>query len=81
MKNIITKVTATVLTTILLLSNLLVLGEVTAYGGELEDQDSKTNNSKVEFNSYFEGNTHGGIFKSTDSGKIYLNLKVKDEDY
>lgn len=81
MKNIITKVTATVLTTILLLSNLLVLGEVTAYGGELEDQDSKTNNSKVEFNSYFEGNTHGGVFKSTDSGKIYLNLKVKDEGY
>ena len=81
MKNIITKVTATVLTTILLLSNLLVLGEVTAYGGELEEQDSKTNNSKVEFNSYFEDNTHGKVFKSTDNGKMYLSLKVKDEGY
>ena len=79
MGKIVTKATSAIITAILVLSNLLVLGgEVIAYGGELEKQDVKTNNSKVEFNSYFEGGMHGKEFNATEEGKIYLNLKVKD---
>ena len=82
MGKIVTKATSAIITAILVLSNLLVLGgEVIAYGGELEKQDVKTNNSKVEFNSYFEGGMHGKEFNATEEGKIYLNLKVKDEGY
>ena len=82
MGKIVTKATSAIITAILVLSNLLVLGgEVIAYGGELEKQDAKTNNSKVEFNSYFEGGMHGKEFNATEEGKIYLNLKVKDEGY
>ena len=82
MGKILTKVTSAIITAILVFSNLLVLGgEVVAYGGELEDQNAKTNNSKVEFNSYFEGGVHGKEFNATEEGKIYLNLKVKDEGY
>ena len=82
MGKIVTKVTSAIITTILVFSNLLVLGgEVIAYGGELENQNTKTNNSKVEFNSYFEGGVHGKEFKTAEEGRIYLNLKVKDEGY
>lgn len=82
MGKIITKVTSAIITTILVFSNLLVLGgEVIAYGGELEEQNTKTNNSKVEFNSYFDDGVHGKEFKTTEDGKIYLNLKVKEEGY
>lgn len=82
MGKIVTKVTSAIITAILVFSNLLVLGgEVIAYGGELENQNAKTNNSKVEFNSYFEGGMHGKEFNATEEGKIYLNLKVKDEGY
>ena len=60
MGKVITKVTSAIITTILVFSNLLVLGgEVIAYGGELEEQNTKTNNSKVEFNSYFDDGVHG----------------------
>ena len=82
MQKILTKVTSAIITAVLIFSNLLVLGgEVIAYGGELEEQNAKTNNSKVEFDSYFEGGMHGKEFKTTDEGKLYLNLKVKDEGY
>ena len=82
MGKVITKVTSAIITTILVFSNLLVLGgEVIAYGGELEEQNTKTNNSKVEFNSYFDDGGHGKEFKTTEDGKIYLNLKVKEEGY
>lgn len=82
MEKIVTKVTSAIITAVLVFSNLLVLGgEVIAYGGELEEQNSKTNNSKVEFDSYFEDGLHGKKFKTTEGGKIYLNLKVKDEGY
>lgn len=82
MGKVITKVTSAIITTILVFSNLLVLGgEVIAYGGELEEQNTKTNNSKVEFNSYFDDGVHGKEYKTTEEGKIYLNLKVKEEGY
>lgn len=82
MGKIVTKVTSVIITAILVFSNLLVLGEeVIAYGGELENQNVKTNSSKVEFDSYFEGNMHGKEFNASEEGRIYLNLKVKDEGY
>lgn len=82
MGKVITKVTSAIITTILVFSNLLVLGgEVIAYGGELEEQNTKTNNSKVEFNSYFDDGVHGKEYKTTEEGKIFLNLKVKEEGY
>ena len=64
MGKVITKVTSAIITTILVFSNLLVLGgEVIAYGGELEEQNTKTNNSKVEINSYFDHREHRKLQK------------------
>lgn len=47
MGKVITKVTSAIITTILVFSNLLVLGgEVIAYGGELEEQNTKNKQLK-----------------------------------
>lgn len=79
------KVIATLLTIILCSANLLVIG---SYGityalsdSELSHQTSKTNNENVEFNAYFEGNTHIKTFKTSETAKIFVNIKVKNAGY
>lgn len=79
------KVIATLLTIILCSANLLVIG---SYGityalsdSELSHQTSKTNNANVEFNAYFEGNTHIKTFKTSETAKIFVNIKVKNAGY
>ena len=80
MGKVITKVTSAIITTILVFSNLLVLGgEVIAYGGELEEQNTKTNNSKVEFNSYFDDGVHGKEYKVVFGYGLLTKTDVLDK--
>ena len=83
MKKVEQRIISMFLVILLLATQLLFLGtEVMATTSELEKQDSKTNNSNIEFNAYFEGGTHSKVFDiSKDEAKIYLSLKVKNAGY
>ena len=79
MKKVEQRIISMFLVILLLVAQLLFLGtEVMATINELEKQDSKTNNSNIEFNAYFEGGIHSKVFDiSKDKAKIYLDLKIK----
>ena len=83
MKKVEQRIISMFLVILLLVAQLLFLGtEVMATINELEKQDSKTNNSNIEFNAYFEGGIHSKVFDiSKDKAKIYLDLKIKDAGY
>ncbi len=76
------KILAVFMTTILLGTNLLTLGnQVIAASTELDGQNSKTNHANVEFNSYLEGNGHERVYDVDQEAKIYINLQVKENGY
>lgn len=85
MNKLFKKIIATLLTIILSSANLMVIG---SYGityalsdSELSEQTSKTNNANVEFNAYFENETHIKTAKATDTTKLFVNVKVKNAGY
>ena len=85
MNKLFEKIIATLLTIILSSANLMVIG---SYGityalsdSELSEQTSKTNNANVEFNAYFENETHIKTAKATDTTKLFVNVKVKNAGY
>ncbi|MCI9177821.1 MAG: DUF11 domain-containing protein [Clostridia bacterium] len=76
------KLIAILMTTIMLGSNLLMLGnQVIAVADELQMQNSKTTHANIEFNSYLETNTHKQTYSIKDGGKIYIELAVKESGY
>ena len=76
------KIIGAIMTTILMGSNLLSLGNaVIAAIPELEKQNSKTGHNNVEFNSYLEGNVHEKTYLVTEGGKMYIELNVKENGY
>ena len=77
------KILATIMLIILLSGNLLSVGsQVIALASTLPTQDSKTNSTNVEFNSYLEeGEAHDKTFEITEGGKLYISLKVKENGY
>ena len=86
MGKIFEKVIAIMLVIILTGVNMAVIGEYTiAYALsdiELNNQKATTNNKNIEFNSYFEGETHIKIFDiDSEDAKIYLNVKVNNSGY
>ena len=86
MNKLVKKLIALLLVIILVSANLVILGEYTiAYAAsdkELNDQDSSTNNRYVQFNSYFEGETHSAVFDiNSEEAKIYLRLGVESVGY
>ena len=91
MSKILSKIIATCLTIIMLLTNILIIGVyfagkvVAIEDGSLEAQSSTTNHQNVEFDAYFkEGETekHTGVFEVGDNNAIlYLKLNVKKEGY
>lgn len=86
MGKIFEKVIAIMLVIILTGVNMAVIGEYTiAYAlsdTELNNQKATTNNKNIEFNSYFEGETHIKIFDiDSEDAKIYLNVKVNNSGY
>ena len=48
---------------------------------ELSNQNSKTQNTNVEFNSYFEGGVHSKTEKLENTTKLFVNIKVKNAGY
>ena len=86
MSRIFEKLIAVMLVIILTGINMAVIGEYTiAYAlsdSELNNQKTSTNNKNVEFNSYFEGETHIKAFDmDSQEAKIYLNVKVNNAGY
>ncbi len=76
------KILATIMLVILLSSNLLNIGaQVIATSTNLPQQNSKTNSSNVEFNSYLDGEVHEKTFETSEKGKLYLKLSVKENGY
>ena len=86
MSKFLQKLIAVILVVTLAGANLSILGMYSiSYAlsdKELAGQTSQTENSNVEFNSYFEGGSHLKT-ESMDSStaKLYINVKVKNAGY
>ena len=85
MNKLLKKIIAVLLLTCMISANLSIIG---GYGisyalseNELSSQDSKTQNSNVEFNSYFEGGVHSKTEKIENTTKLFVNIKVKNAGY
>lgn len=85
MNKLLKKIIAVLLLTCMISANLSIIG---GYGisyalseNELSSQDSKTQNSNVEFNSYFEGGVHSKTEKIENTTKLFVNIKVKNSGY
>lgn len=86
MNKLLKRLIALFLLIILMSMNLVILGEYTiAYAlsdEELNEQDSRTNQSNVEFNSYFYGESHNATFDiNSEEAKLYIRVNVKNAGY
>lgn len=83
MNKILNKLIAVMIVILLMGTNLIFLAtESIATSSAYDSQNSRTNNSNVEFNSYFEGGVHETSLDMTSKeGKLYLNLNVKNAGY
>lgn len=86
MNKLLKRLIALFLVIILMSMNLVILGEYTiAYAlsdEELNEQDSRTNQSNVEFNSYFYGESHNATFDiNSEEAKLYIRVNVKNAGY
>lgn len=76
------KLMAAVLTLTMMGTYLLTLGNVViAVSDNLVTQNSKTNNSNVEFNSYFEGGEYSKTFEAEQEAKLYFEIKISNTGY
>ena len=85
MNKLLKKVIAVLILTCMISANLSIIG---GYGisyalsaTELSNQNSKTQNSNVEFNSYFEGGVHSKTEQIENTTKLFVNIKVKNSGY
>ena len=86
MSKILERAIALMLIILLTSANFLILGEYTiAYAlsdEELNNQNSSTNNKNIEFNAYFEGETHSKTFEiGNENAKMYLKIAVNEIGY
>ena len=86
MSKLLKRIIALILVLILVSANMIILGEYTiAYAlsdEELNEQTSATNHKNVEFNSYFNGESHNQTFDiNSDDSKIYLKIKINSAGY
>lgn len=78
----INKIIAMLLVSIIVGANVITLPTtVIAAGTNLSNQNSKTNNANIEFNSYFEEGTHQKEIDVNETGKMYISIKVKNNGY
>ena len=77
------KIITIFMATILIGENFLPIGQlaIAAANENLENQNSKTNNQNVEFNTYLENNAHESEYNLTEGGKIYVEIGVKSNGY
>ena len=85
MNKLLKKVIVVLILTCMISANLSIIG---GYGisyalseTELSNQNSKTQNSNIEFNSYFEGEVHSKTEKIENTAKLFVNIKVKNAGY
>ena len=83
MNKLLNKLIAVMIVILLIGTNLIFLAtESIAASSVYDSQNSKTNNSNVEFNAYLEGNVHEmSTDISSQETKIYLNISVKNIGY
>lgn len=86
MSKLLKRIIALILVLILVSANMMILGEYTiAYAlsdEELNEQTATTNHKNVEFNSYFNGESHNQTFDiNSDDSKIYLKIKINSAGY
>ena len=77
---------ALILVLILTTANLFLIGGYTyvyALSDEqLSRQDAETNHRNVEFNAYFNGDSHSQIFEiNSEEAILYLKINVMDAGY
>ena len=82
------KIIASLLITIIVMTNLTIIGKGAgisyADNSNLEKQSIVTNNENVEFDAYFiskENKTHTLTQEITKQDTLYLNIKVKNTGY
>ncbi len=76
------KIISIIMLVILLSGNLLNVGsQVIALSSTLPVQNSKTNSSNVEFNSYLEGGDHEKTLDTSTGGNLYIKVNVKESGY
>ena len=80
MKKINQKITALILTTLLILSNLIPLGNQ-VIAADIASQNNKTCNKNVTFDSYLEGMVHSKTYNVEEEAKLYLNINVYNTGY
>ena len=83
MNQILKKIIAILIIMLLMSTNMIILvNESIATDGKYNSQNSKTNNSNVEFNAYFEGKVHEiNSDISSENLKLYIELSVKNAGY
>ena len=80
MKKLNQKIIALILTILLISTNLISLSnQVIAL--TLVEQDDKTNNNNVKFDSYLEGNVHSKSYNVGEQAKVYFKLDVYNTGY
>ena len=80
MKKINQKIIALILTILLIGTNLIPLGNQVIAANLLE-QNNKTSNNNVTFDSYLEGNVHNKIYNVEEEAKLYIKLNVYNTGY
>ena len=83
MSRVLNKLIAVMIVILLIGTNLIFLAtESIAASSAYDSQNSRTNNSNVEFNAYLEGGVHEtSIDMSSQDMKIYLNISVQNIGY
>lgn len=78
-----TKLIAIMLVFMLTITHFSIIGEVLA--NSLENQETKTNNANVEFDSYFKNNENTKEYSSVktigEENYLYTNISVKEVGY
>ncbi len=74
------KIMAILLTILLLGTNLINLGTA-VIAANVPEQNNKTNNSNVTFDSYLEGGVHSQNYKVGEETKLYLKIGVHNAGY
>lgn len=81
MNKLLTKLTAVLLLIFMMSANVCTPIAYALSESEISSQNSKTQNSNVEFNTYFEGGAHSKTEEINNSATLFANIKVKNAGY
>ncbi len=81
MNKLLKKIIAVLLLVFMMSANVCTTITYALSESEISSQNSKTQNSNVEFNTYFEDGTHSRTEKIDNTVKLFANIKVKNAGY